>query len=258
MMKTLDTISGISGVWPDATAVNDPVQGVGTNVEASWLADLYGFWQALVYGGCGVSAAIAADIAPNGNAESKTVSQLLAAIRAHCGNAGEIVAWGATAIPAGVRLLKCEGQLVHVADYSELIANTYCGDPLNPTAPKFYRCDNAGVRNVAGDHFRLPDLRGYFMRGISPGTTIDPEANRLPGAIQTESIAGHNHDGIRVGAGSSLEYATAAGATFNLPALILSTGSGDIVTTATGTGIGTGTANETRPDNVAVLYCIRY
>lgn len=248
-MKTLDTVSGISGVWPDAAAVDDPVQGVGTNLESSWLSDLFGFLQAAMYG--------AGNTIPDGNAEIKTASQILAAIRAHCGNAGEIVAWSSTTIPTGVRLLKCEGALIAIASIPELVANVYCGDPANPTAPCWYKCTGGGVRDIAGTHFRLPDLRGYFLRGTDSAGTRDPEVGRLPGAVQAESIGEHTHDGIRVGAGSALKLETGGGADSVIDFIGASAGS-QISTTETGTGIGAGTANETRPDNAAVVWCVRY
>jgi hypothetical protein len=249
-VKTLDTVSGISGVWPDATAIDDPVQGVGTNLESSWLADLFGFMQACLYG--------AGDTAPSGNAETKTVSQILAAIRAHCGNAGEIVAWSSTTIPTGVRLLKCEGALVTIASVPELVANVYCGDPANPTAPCWYKCTGVGVRDTSGTHFRLPDLRGYFLRGTDSAGTRDPEVGRLPGAVQAESIGGHIHDGIVDSTiMTPLKVASGGGANATI-AETATAGAATYKTTATGTGIGTGTANETRPDNAAVVWCVRY
>lgn len=247
-MKTLDTVSGISGAWPDATAVNDPVQGVGTNLEASWLADLFGFFQAALYG--------ANNTAPSGNAETKTASQILAAIRAHCGNAGEIVAWSSTTIPTGVRLLKCEGALVTIASVPELVANVYCGDPANPTAPCWYKCTGAGVRDTAGTHFRLPDLRGYFLRGSDNAGAVDPDASRLPGAVQTDALQAHTHDHIFIGATefgydiTAFDAGAISGASPNFATKPLLTGH-------VSAGVDTN-ANETRPSNSAVIWCVRY
>ena len=253
-MKTLDTVSGISGAWPDATAVNDPVQGVGTNLEASWLADLFGFFQATLYQ--------AGNVAPSGSVETKTTSQMLECLYLLCGVPGEIVGFPALTLPTGSRLLKLEGQCVTVASYPRLL-NVYCSDPENPTAASYYRCTDplnpSTSRNTAGAYLKLPDYRGLFLRGRDALNTHDPEGSgRYFGDVQTESIAQHNHDGIRVGAGSSLKLETGGGADSVIDFVAAASGS-TISTTSTGTGIGSSAAtNETRPDNSTVTWCIRF
>jgi hypothetical protein len=172
---------------------------------------------------------------------------------------GELVAWFGPSIPADVRLLPLAGQDIVIADYPELVAATYCGDPANPTAPAFFK-NNFGVRNTAGVHFRLPDARGYFLRGIAADTTIDPEGVRLPGSAQLESIGGHGHDKVYQGAisgNTEVVGDTGAGVKLGVTLTAARTGT-SLLTGQAGTNIGTGTADETRPDNIAVQWCIRY
>jgi hypothetical protein len=245
-MKTLNGVRNINGAWPAARAV------ATTGLDATWVCDLFGFFQALMEESGQI---------PNASEETYLASQLLTAVRALGGNAGEIVAWGAPTVPAGVRLLPCDGAGVLAADYPALVANTYCGDLLNPTAPAFYLADDelGAVRNTAGIYFLLPNMAGAFARGSCGysfmGGSYDSAGLRLPGAYQAESIRQHAHDKIMLRT-TELKTAenAAAGADYHAFAV-----AGDSVSTgATGTGIGTGTANETRPDNVAVLWCIRY
>jgi microcystin-dependent protein len=74
-----------------------------------------------------------------------------------CGIVGEIVAWPTDQIPDG--FLECNGQIVSRTDYPELYAAL-------------------GVKyGLAGiDMFKLPDYRGYFLRGWDHGIGIDPNA----------------------------------------------------------------------------------
>jgi len=255
-MKDFAAVTNAVGAWPDVAAVDESAPGAkdGTALQELWLNDLWGFVQAVVSGKCGVGVDPA--LTPDTNREVDTASQILASIRYHCGNAGEVVAWmgSVSPIPAGVRLLHLTGQFILVSDYPELVANTYCGDPANPTAPAFYRADFGDAHNTAGLYFKLPDLRGYFLRGLGG---IDPESvtRTLVGSAQAESIGQHSHDGLYVGGSQAYEDVSAlAGAT----AAAFNTAGSQIVTGSTGTGIGAGTANETRPDNIAVRYCIRY
>ena len=93
--------------------------------------------------------------------------------------------------------------------------------------------------------FNLPDLRGYFVRGA--GTNVDGSASGTFGAKQQDEIQSHTHT-----------YSTPAAAVAQL-----NNGSGTFgvrSSTATNT-VATGQvptgATETRPKNIAMLYCIK-
>lgn len=251
-MRDFAGVTNSSGAFPNVVAADDPTPGVGTLLEERWVTELFGAFQALLS---------AAGLAPDGSAEAAAASQILESIRYIAGNPGEIVGWSGPTIPAGMRLLGLEGQLIAIASYAKLVENVYCGNPHNATAPAFYKATAAGVRDTGGTHFKLPDARGYFLRGIASGTTIDPEGARLAGAVQAESIAEHNHDKLYFTSVSPLNEITkdtGAGLAKSIDTLTNNRTGASMITGDSGTGIGVGTANETRPDNIAVRWCIRY
>jgi len=85
----------------------------------------------------------------------------------------------------------------------------------------------------------VPDLRGYFVRGF--GTNGDGVVSGAFGTTQADDLKSHNHNiyvkGVAGGANSAVldgQFAT-----------------GQYGTTNTG-------GTETRPRNIALLYCIKY
>lgn len=86
--------------------------------------------------------------------------------------------------------------------------------------------------------FNLPDLRGEFVRGWDDGRGVD--SGRVFGSAQTDDFKSHTHN-----IGTTTTYG--AGAISG----IYSTVSQTDPTTATG-------GTETRPRNIALLYCIKY
>jgi hypothetical protein len=87
--------------------------------------------------------------------------------------------------------------------------------------------------------FRVPDLRGIFVRGWSDGSSVD--SGRAMGSGQGHALESHTHStvsiilGLVLGAGGN--YAAGSG--------------------TTGTPSGS-TATETRPINAALLYTLKY
>lgn len=95
--------------------------------------------------------------------------------------------------------------------------------------------------------FKLPDLRGEFIRGHDNGRGID--SGRAFGSAQSDSIEAHSHD-IKAW---RQEYADTTGGAY---AAGSDSGGGgaqqaDIVSKETG-------GDETRPRNIALLACIKY
>jgi microcystin-dependent protein len=152
------------------------------------------------------------------------VADLAAAVQQLLVPAGAVQAFAMNSAPAG--WLAADGAAVSRSTYAALfaaISTTY----------------GAGDGSTT---FALPDLRGYFVRGS--GTNADATSSGTFGAKQADSIGAHNHDlptttnaspggGVQLGSGSLTGSAT---------------------TYQTGTNIGT----ETRPKNVAMLYCIKF
>lgn len=92
--------------------------------------------------------------------------------------------------------------------------------------------------------FNLPDLRGEFIRGLDDGRGVD--AGRLLGSAQSDAFKSHTH---------SLPLSNDSGSITNNPPQ-----SGDDAGSALGGAYTTNASGdtETRPRNVALLYCIKH
>lgn len=139
-----------------------------------------------------------------------------------------LVAWfGRNTAPTG--WLKANGAVVPQASYAALFAAI--GTTFNTGG------------EVAGS-FRLPDLRGEFLRGWDDGRNADP--GRIFGSAQAQAIQAHAHglnDGNSVIGGPA--------------ALSGSLGGGSVLGVSVTTIAPTG-GPETRPRNVALLACIKF
>lgn len=139
--------------------------------------------------------------------------------------AGSVIAFAASVPPPGY--LKANGANISRSTYARLFAVV-------------------GTTYGAGDGdttFTLPDLRGEFLRGWSD-SRAGVDTGRVMGSAQSEGIVSHTH---ALGFGSN-----AAPQTTILPGTVPCPGvSGSFTTSAVG-------GTETRPRNVAVLYCIKY
>jgi microcystin-dependent protein len=125
------------------------------------------------------------------------------------------------AIPTGY--LECDGAVVNQGTYVNLFAvigSTYNLGGEGPT------------------DFRLPDLRGYFIRGF--GTNVDGTASAALGAKQADEFKSHTHTVPNGGrSAGTANYAS----------------TGDIFFNSQITGSTGGT--ETRPKNIAMRYLIK-
>ena len=105
--------------------------------------------------------------------------------------------------------------------------------------------DVVGTTYGSGDGsttFTLPDLRGEFVRGFDAGRGVD--SGRVFGSSQTDELKSHNH-------ANSGFYNSGIGGS-QLP--IFTTNNGIPRTHYSNSTGGT----ETRPRNIALLYCIKY
>jgi hypothetical protein len=99
---------------------------------------------------------------------------------------------------------------------------------------------------------------GRFLRGIDPtgATTVDPRGTVAPGTQQADAFQGHNHDMNRAfadnGNGNSNPFWASSGNTLNDASIGHATVLGP---TNDGTHGSPRTASETRPVNVAVIFC---
>jgi microcystin-dependent protein len=112
-----------------------------------------------------------------------------------------------------------------------------------------------GSGGVGTSHFRVPDLRGYFIRGF--GTNSDGTASAAFGTKQADAFQGHYHQINRVAGGGSFYAFSEAGEGWSEATLILNNSyvRQPITDNTNGTPR---TAAETRPRNIALLYCIKF
>lgn len=116
--------------------------------------------------------------------------------------------------------------------------------------------NGAGVSVTGGTHFRVPDLCGYFVRGS--GTNRDGTASGTFGAKQADAAGPHTHNYDDYYQASSLTVTTdndrTDAATVRMTSVSLTeTG----VTVERTTKSQAPATTETRPDNIAMLYCIK-
>lgn len=101
-----------------------------------------------------------------------------------------------------------------------------------------------GTTYGAGDGsttFNIPDLRGEFVRGLDNGRGVD--IGRSLGSAQADEFKSHNHT---VG-----QYGDFIRTTTNVMAAGYEPAQNNVNTSSTG-------GTETRPRNIALLYCIKY
>lgn len=177
---------------------------------------------------------------------------------------GTIQAFAFNKVPQGWMI--CDGRSLNKYDYSEL---------FNVIAHTFGKEGN--------DYFKIPDLRGRFIRGWDPNATIDPQRRHL-GTYQEDAIQSHDHSfySKRVSLSSSGDHSHTAKATrISIDQGMLSSvkvvqwlsSSGDDTGGTTSNGDHTHelklngnpisqannarTSTETRPKNCALLFCIK-
>lgn len=152
---------------------------------------------------------------------------------------GAVMWFPFTSAPGGY--LKLNGALVSRVTYARLYAFAAASGNINTEATWASSSSGGFSTGDLSTTFRLPDLRGEFMRNFDDGAGADP--GRVLAARQADSLKDHTHT-------------TTVGATITVVAA-----SGAAVLQPGGSATGspsTGAAAETRPRNVALLACIKY
>ncbi|MEA5671193.1 phage tail protein [Pseudomonas sp. MH2] len=148
-------------------------------------------------------------------------------------------------VPAG--FLEVDGSTQSAAVYPDLAA--YLGGAFNKG-------------NEQSGFFRLPDSRGEFLRGWDHGRGVD--VGRAVGSLQTDDFKKHNHNYLDGGNSIYVEAPgtdgietrhTVDGKSVVNPVKLYAHGDmwGDVLLPST---VSTG-GNETRPRNIAVIWCIK-
>jgi len=146
---------------------------------------------------------------------------------------GAVSAFAFTSVPTG--WLECDGSTVSRTTYSDLF--TAIGDTFG-----------AGDGSTT---FAIPDLRGPFIRGWDNGRGID--AGRVFGSSQDEAFASHQHIGGRKNY-KDVQTAYGSSPTSNGPNSSWSNGTYQRFQAKTSFVGG----DETRPRNIAMMYCIKF
>lgn len=137
-------------------------------------------------------------------------------------------------IPLPSGYLECDGSVVNQGVYANLFA--VIGTTYN-------------IGGEGGTDFRLPDLRGYFIRGF--GTNSDGTASAAFGVKQADAFQGHWHS---TNAANRVAFLNGGGGTaFDFPNAF-ATATNPITDGVNGTPR---TASETRPRNIAMRYLIK-
>ncbi len=135
--------------------------------------------------------------------------------------AGAVQAVAMSAAPSG--WLDCNGSAVSRTTYSNL---------FSAIGTTFGNGDGSTTFNV-------PDLRGEFIRGWDDGRGVD--SGRTFGTAQADELKSHNHTVTTLGGASAVR-----------PEDVGAGNVGSKTSTTSSTG-----GNETRPRNIALLYCIK-
>lgn len=148
---------------------------------------------------------------------------------------GVVMAFASIVVPDG--WLECNGAVVSRNAYAALFAAI--GTTFN-------------TGGESSSQFRLPDLRGEFIRGYDNNREVDD--GRIFGSSQADAFQGHTH-GLDAGGNAGFNTAGGAQGVDPGPWTVQDIAIGDPETD--GVNGTPRTAAETRPRNVALLYIIK-
>lgn len=181
----------------------------------------------------------------NANQFGDTTIDLTEKISEVAAPAGTILTYAGSATPKGY--IKCNGASISKTTYADLFAAI-------------------GTRyGGSGNNFRVPDLRGVFVRGWDNGRGLDNA--RSLGSFQSEQLGPHSH--VFENKGGTVAHFQKKG---RLLSMDIGSGSDDFGQYSMGPGnrgqkhaglgqiskSGSGIGSETRPINMALNYCIKY
>lgn len=155
---------------------------------------------------------------------------------------GTIMAFASQTVPNN--WLECDGTARLTSSFQALYNTIQTGS----SAAYGFLCDSFGNANPAGAYFKLPDLRGEFLRGWDHSRGVD--TGRAFATFESNSIQAHTHSvnifGFNPNRASPVGTALSSDGT---------AGEGNI---SFGTTTNNNGGAETRPRNVSVMYCIKY
>jgi len=157
---------------------------------------------------------------------------------------GMVAFFAGNAAPLG--WLKASGQLVSRSTYAALWTFAQASGALVTDAAWLAGATGSFSQGDGSTTFRLPDLRGEFLRGWDDARGVD--SGRSFGSTQSHALQTHNHTvdsyiNGALGASGRPQEGTA--------------GNSDTFSTLT-SGTTGNFATETRPRNIALLACIKF
>ena len=157
---------------------------------------------------------------------------------------GGIVFYGRNTAPAG--FLVCDGSQYARAAYPDLFA--VIGTTFN----------SHSTTATDADKFRVPDLRGQFVRGFDNRISGGVDNDRVFGSIQPDSLVAHTHTVPNITPSLTNNTKFTVNATSGTIAVTnVTVGYGTTGTTSTLNPLTPAGGTETRPKNVALLPCIK-
>ena len=183
-----------------------------------------------------INAITAAGLTP----DDTDLTQLAQAIKQLGTPIGSVLAYPIDDVPA--HCLECNGAVISRETYPELftvIGTTYgAGDGATT--------------------FKIPDLRGEFIRGWDHGRGLDGTLDRAIATIEEDSISVDDLTMTlsKSKGGTSSAMPVVNGGNNQEP--FNANGSSSLYTAITSNAAFTSAGNETRPHNVAMMYCIVY
>lgn len=176
-------------------------------------------------------------------------TSLITALQTNTLPYGTIIPWPGTVAPTG--FIKASGQILArtgTGAYPKLTDAVLNGGKLSVVSDGLWTAGRKGVFSLGNgvSTIRCPDLRAEFIRGLDDSAGID--VGRILGSLQLDLLGSHRHtvptsyDNGSVNSGNGLYL------------------SGDSTTkrfTAAADAIDLAGGAETRPRNIALLFCIK-
>jgi microcystin-dependent protein len=185
-----------------------------------------------------IKLATAAEAAAGNNATTAITPALLAAFGKSLLPAGTEIFWTGTTPPPG--FIEENGALLSRTAYADLWAHAQASGNLVDDTTWTATSWGAFSTGNGSTTFRVPDVRGEFLRCWDNGRGID--AGRNIGVAQGDLFKSHSHT-----------YSVAAGSRSTA-----SSTTGGIKDSLSSSSTGSSGGGETRPRNVARMVCVKY
>jgi len=272
--------ANVTGSFPVTAAKNSTtsVSTDGTPFTADGYNDMWPLWMALLdrvamvpSGSDEAYVAVGSGSASGqGAVVGSATQQKLWSFQRQFSQPGDIIAHFRNATSQSqTRELLLTGQVVDGYLYPDLWYNTWVGAGINNTAPAFYTTSDSGgttrattgltVNGVTGGRYlKLPDLRGYGLRGVDTGNLRDPAGStRGLGSAQLDAFQDHVHWRNDLHRNESV-ITPIGGGNYAFANTGADVGLTSNITGGTRSGVGYRFSTETRMVNVNCYFSIRY